>query len=237
MAMAIATFKVGTRRTIFSFYLFIVVYLVGGYLLDRVDFFHLTTWTLRAPMSHTSTSWLTALNPFLALRVIFKDQGYMPPNLADLPAEYQAWPMGWYWTEPGVRFTSAFMFFLSLAMMVPSVLLLRRLAQSTTSLQELGAAKAAAEQGATGRASRGRSGTTRSPGGRPRPRLRPPGRRSCDMDSFLAGMTGAVVLLVMHSSEIAPQQFINHSYDPAKNTLYIEGNGHYRKSRWHPGWR
>jgi len=27
--MAIATFKVGTRRTIFSFYLFIVIYLVG----------------------------------------------------------------------------------------------------------------------------------------------------------------------------------------------------------------
>src|SRR5580700_3203866 len=42
MAMAIATFKIGTRRTIFSFYLFIVVYLVGGYLLDKVDFFHLT---------------------------------------------------------------------------------------------------------------------------------------------------------------------------------------------------
>src|SRR5206468_3905112 len=29
LAMAIATFKVGTRRTIFSFYLFIVMYLVG----------------------------------------------------------------------------------------------------------------------------------------------------------------------------------------------------------------
>src|SRR6186997_491074 len=36
MAMAIATFKVGTRRTIFSFYFFIVAYLVGGFLLDRL---------------------------------------------------------------------------------------------------------------------------------------------------------------------------------------------------------
>src|SRR4029077_11335029 len=35
VAMAIATFKVGTRRTIFSFYLFIVAYLVGMALLDR----------------------------------------------------------------------------------------------------------------------------------------------------------------------------------------------------------
>src|SRR5689334_15185573 len=34
LAMAIAVFKVGTRRTIFSFYLFIVLYLVGLYLLD-----------------------------------------------------------------------------------------------------------------------------------------------------------------------------------------------------------
>ena len=39
LAMAIATFKVGTRRTIFSFYLFIVIYLVGLYLLDRMDYF------------------------------------------------------------------------------------------------------------------------------------------------------------------------------------------------------
>src|SRR5438477_2586702 len=39
LAMAIATFKVGTRRTIFSFYLFIVIYLVGLFLLDKMDYF------------------------------------------------------------------------------------------------------------------------------------------------------------------------------------------------------
>src|SRR6267378_3229243 len=38
LAIAIATLKVGTRRTIFSFYLFIAVYLVGGFLADRLDF-------------------------------------------------------------------------------------------------------------------------------------------------------------------------------------------------------
>src|SRR5207248_675986 len=36
LAMAIAVFKVATRRTIFSFYLFLVSYLVGIYLLDQV---------------------------------------------------------------------------------------------------------------------------------------------------------------------------------------------------------
>src|SRR5437764_4327867 len=40
IAMAIATFKVGTRRTIFSFYLFIVIFVIGGILLDRATFTH-----------------------------------------------------------------------------------------------------------------------------------------------------------------------------------------------------
>src|SRR5438105_3191271 len=39
LAMAIATFKVGTRRTIFSFYLFVMIYLVGLFLLDTLDYF------------------------------------------------------------------------------------------------------------------------------------------------------------------------------------------------------
>src|SRR5439155_25935047 len=40
LAMAIATFKVGTLRTIFSFYMFVAILLVGTFLLDRLDFFH-----------------------------------------------------------------------------------------------------------------------------------------------------------------------------------------------------
>lgn len=39
------------------------------------------------------------------------------------------------------------------------------------------------------------------------------------------GMTAAIVLLAMHSTELLPRQFINHSFDPAKNTLYVEGSG------------
>jgi ABC-type transport system involved in multi-copper enzyme maturation permease subunit len=223
MAMAIATFKVGTRRTIFSFYLFIVIYLVGGYLLDRVDFFHLAWVDSAGNRVQTSTSWLTPLNPFLALPVIFRSKAYMPPNLADLPQSYQSWPMGWYWTSPA-SFYICFMLLLSLAMMVPSVLFLRRLAQSTTSfkgwlLQNL-------------RLSKG--DRTR----KPRPVWHNPiawreakTKASAARATFLRygfillGMIGAVVLLAMHSTELTPKKFINHSYDPTKNTLYIEGSG------------
>src|SRR3954454_11811718 len=42
LAMAIATFKVGTRRTIFSFYLFIVLYMAGGMFLDQISYFHVS---------------------------------------------------------------------------------------------------------------------------------------------------------------------------------------------------
>lgn len=181
MAMAIATFKVGTRRTIFSFYLFIAIYLVGLYLLDRVDFFHLSYTDASGNRAETSTSWLTGLHPFLALRVIFGDKGYLPPNLADLPPEYQGWPLGWYWTSPATFYVSL-MLVLSLAMMVPSVVFLRRLAQLTTSFRGW-CCKSCRSARATGRASRAWSGITPSPGARPRPRLRRRGRAFCDMGS------------------------------------------------------
>src|SRR5437764_4891807 len=100
LAMAIATFKVGTRRTIFSFYMFVVIYLVGLILLDRLDFFHpvigFETDTLgkivKDAAGHTTpiyakTSWFTGLHPFLALRSIFFDKQYMPPELGALPPE------------------------------------------------------------------------------------------------------------------------------------------------------
>ncbi|MGA2442916.1 MAG: ABC transporter permease subunit [Tepidisphaeraceae bacterium] len=223
MAMAIATFKVGTRRTIFSFYLFIVIYLVGGYLLDRVDFFRLGWVDSTGNRVLTSTSWFTSLNPFLALRVIFNDREYLPPNLADLPQSYQTWPLGWYWTSPA-SFYVCFMLLLSLAMMVPSVLFLRRLAQSTTSVKGWLLQKLRLSAGDRSR--------------KPRPVWHNPiawrearTKASAARATFLRygfillGIIGAVVLLAMHSTELTPPLFINHSYDPARNTLYIEGSG------------
>jgi ABC-type transport system involved in multi-copper enzyme maturation permease subunit len=223
MAMAIATFKIGTRRTIFSFYLFIIIYLVGGYLLDRVDFFHLAYMDASGAMARTSTSWLTALNPFLALRVIFKDKAYLPPNLADLPEAYQSWPMSCFWTSPAT-FYFGFMFFLSFAMMAPSVLLLRRLAQSTTSLKSWILQKVKLSKGDRTRKPRP---VWNNPIAWREARTKASAARATLLryGFILLGMTGAVVLLIMHSSELGPKQFINHSYDPAKNTLYIEGSG------------
>ncbi len=223
MAMAIATFKIGTRRTIFSFYLFIVIYLVGLYLLDRVDFLHRTFTAGYGNRGRSATSWLTSLNPFLALQVIFGDKTYMPPNLADLPPEYQAWPFGWFWTSPATFYFS-FMFFLSVAMMAPSVLLLRRLAQSTTSLRGWVLQKLKLSKG-------DRTRKPRVVWQNPIAWREAKTKASAARATFLRygfitiGLTAAIVLLVMHSTEIAPKEFIDHSFDPAKNTLYVEGSG------------
>src|SRR5215207_5750671 len=63
LAMAIAVFKVGTRRTIFSFYMFVVIYLVGVFLLDRLTFFKVpyipdpSTGEIKG-----TTSWFTGIH-------------------------------------------------------------------------------------------------------------------------------------------------------------------------------
>jgi ABC-type transport system involved in multi-copper enzyme maturation permease subunit len=131
LAMAIAVFKVGTRRTIFSFYLFIVIYMVGTFVLDQVPYFKISTVNAT---ELSKTSWLTGINPFLALRTIFHESAYSPPLAADLPKELSGWPWAWYLTNPAGFYTT-FMFVLSFVLISPSILMLRRLAQSTTSLQ------------------------------------------------------------------------------------------------------
>jgi len=181
LAMAIAALKVGTRRTIFAFYFFIVVYLVGGFFLDRVEYFHPEVadrvvsvqasgppaqaaseiradvqrdriaitevkYTLlesgdgeryrrtETTITRAKTSWFTGLNPFLALRVIFTDPDYIPPQHVTLPDALQSWPMGWYLSRPQTFYT-AFMFAISFVLVIPSILLLRRVAQSTATLR------------------------------------------------------------------------------------------------------
>src|SRR2546421_3411788 len=129
IAMAIAVFKVGTRRTIFSFYLFITIYVVGLWMLDALDYFH----PLLATGERSHTSWFTGIHPFLALRVIFNEQAHIPPDLFALPPELQRWPLGWYFSSPHTFYIS-FMFFLSFVLVTPSIVLLRRLAQSTNTL-------------------------------------------------------------------------------------------------------
>ncbi len=136
LAMAIATFKVGTRRTIFSFYLFIVIYLFGLYLVDRLDWAHpiIATEVDPADPKHAKaipalTSWITGIHPFLALRTLFFDKNYTPPLLVELPPELQRWPIGWYLSSPASFFIT-FMMGLSLVLVTPSIILLRWMAQT-----------------------------------------------------------------------------------------------------------
>lgn len=128
MAMGIATFKVGTRRTIFGFYLVNVIYLVGLYLLDKVPYFWLDG---RTPGSHIS--WFTPFHPFLALRTIF-DPEYAPPELAALPSRLRIWPIDRALSSPA-NFYIALMFVVSVALVLPATVLLRKMAQSSTSFR------------------------------------------------------------------------------------------------------
>src|SRR5690349_10660796 len=59
IAMAIAVFKVGTRRTIFSFYLFITIYIAGLWMLDSLEFFHEHRDPATGAVFRTTTSWFT----------------------------------------------------------------------------------------------------------------------------------------------------------------------------------
>jgi ABC-type transport system involved in multi-copper enzyme maturation permease subunit len=67
IAITAAMVRVGTRRTIFSFYLLIGLYLLLVYILGQWD----ATWVKDAPanVDGQKISWLTPLHPFLALEV------------------------------------------------------------------------------------------------------------------------------------------------------------------------
>src|SRR3954471_9290632 len=130
LAMAIAVFKVGTRRTIFSFYLFIMLYLAIPLALEKMGYFQYQ-WNFNAagqPLTHVS--YFAGIHPFLALRVIFGEPAYRPPE-AGMVQGY-SWPWNWYLSSPHT-FYITFMFVLSLVLVTPSIFMLRRLAQSNTS--------------------------------------------------------------------------------------------------------
>ncbi|MGH7214387.1 MAG: ABC transporter permease [Tepidisphaeraceae bacterium] len=219
LAMAIATFKVGTRRTIFSFYLFIVIYLVGGLLLDRVPFFQIDGRRIN-PNVPSHISWFTGIHPFLALRVIFNHPEYAPPSRLDLPPGLQFWPIGWYLSNPS-GFYVTFMFLLSAVLIAPSVVFLRRLAQSTSTLKGWFLQKIHLSTGDKTRKPRGvwnnpiawREAKTKASAA----------RASVLRYGFIAaGVVGAIVLVVMYATERPYNRFItSQSYDPANAQLSI----------------
>ncbi|MGA2497547.1 MAG: ABC transporter permease subunit [Tepidisphaeraceae bacterium] len=130
VAMAIACLKVGTRRTIFTFYLVILIYLAVPIVIDQLGYCRYE-WK-SGPNSTSYISKFAGVHPFLALRGVFGETEYQPPP-AGMVAGY-SWPINWYLSSPHTFYVSL-MFFLSFVLVTPSILLLRRLAQSTTTAQ------------------------------------------------------------------------------------------------------
>jgi ABC-type transport system involved in multi-copper enzyme maturation permease subunit len=225
LAMAIATFKVGTRRTIFSFYLFIVIYLVGLWLLDQLAFFQIAgPKTAGGQESHIS--WFTGIHPFLALRVILGDPNYQAPDAGLLPMSARYWPLDWYLTNPA-SFYISFTFFLSFVLIVPSIIFLRRLAQSTTTLHGVVLQKLHIIKG-------DRTRKPRNVWSNPIAWREAKTKASAARASFLrwafivAGVVGAIVLVVMYSSQTLPPKYITPGgYDRSAGTLVIVGDGTY----------
>ncbi|MCO6438721.1 MAG: ABC transporter permease subunit [Phycisphaerae bacterium] len=85
LAIFVAMMRVGTRSTIFSFYLLIALYLVSVYLLG---YYWQPSWMEEsaANLDGRRMSWLTPLHPFLALDVSL-NRVYAPPlaHLGDYP--------------------------------------------------------------------------------------------------------------------------------------------------------
>ena len=219
LAMAIATFKVGTRRTIFSFYLFIVLYLVGTWLLDQIPYFQIAGRSIN-PNQDSHISWFTGLNPFLALRVIFNDPTYAPPELGDLPANLQRWPLGWYLSNPA-SFYINFMFFLSVILVLPSIVMLRRVAQSTVSLKTWVLQKLHVSSG--DRTRKPRTVWMNPIAWREAKTKASAARASLLRWGFIAGgIAGAVAMLIFFSTEEPYAKYVSAtSYNPVTKQLSV----------------
>lgn len=226
LAIAIATFKVGTRRTIFSFYLFNVLYLVGLYLLDSAESLRVPLDTGIAVAENARViGWLTPFHPFLALRTVLDPVHYVTPSLSQLPPGIRGGMVGWMLTHP-VGFYLSFTTLLSFVLVLPSIVLLRRMAQSTQTMQSRFLklmpfkfaektrkartvwANPIAWREAKTKASAARSTVLR-------------------IGFILLGMAGAIAVLVGYASEKeAARQYVEPgSYNAASKTLFTRGVG------------
>ncbi len=224
LATAIATFKVGTRRTIFSFYMMCVVYLVGGYLLQQLDFFkvQLIDPTTGLPGELSTTGWLTGVHPFLALQTLFA--GNRPPVETSLPDHLRVWPLEWYFTRPAT-FYPAFMFFLSAVLVIPSIVLLRRVAQSTQGVIKTRLLKLIPIRAL--RANRKPRTVWNNPIAWREARTKASAARASFLryGFILIGIAGAIVILSLYHAEAqSPVNYIAPgSYDASNSTLLVNG--------------
>src|SRR5262249_44598465 len=145
---------------------------------------------------------------------------YIPPDLATLPADLRGFPYGWYLSSPET-FYVWFMFLISLVLVLPSIVLLRRLAQSTTSLKTVVLQKMHLVKGDNTRKPRN-VWSNPTAGGEPKTRASPARAWFRRYGSTAAGMAGALVLAFMSSRKNPPGPYTPPaSYAPANNTLTI----------------
>lgn len=111
LAVAISVIRVGTRRTIFSFYVLIGLYLMAVY---AVSAFFIVPEAVPAPGKDTRLSWLAAFHPLLALGSVLNQTP--PPRFADV-AHY-GFPWRYFAAYPAASYivmTSGFAVALCLA--------------------------------------------------------------------------------------------------------------------------
>ncbi len=230
LAVAIATFKIGTRQTIFSFYLFNIAYLVGLYLLAQLP-------QMRIPRvgpdggpigglgGPSNISWLAAFHPLLALQVVLEPLKFTPPTASQLSPTLSRWPISWALTNP-VGFFISLSTFLSIILVLPSVVLLRRIAQSSTTFINGIFRKLKIAKNSSTRTPREvwnnpiawREGSTNASAAR---------SVFIRYGFILIGIAAAGMLIVAHSTEAGtPARFIDAgSFDPLNNTLLLRGTG------------
>ena len=233
LATAIATFKVGTRRTIFSFYMLIVVYLVGLFLLDGLDFFRPSVLDPNAAAANSytgvaQTSWLSGIHPFLALRSILDPVSYRPPTLSQLEPALRAWPLSWYFTSPATFFVTAGTLF-SLLLVLPSIGLLRRMAQSTLTVKGWLAKKLSFLPGVKAPGNRRPRGVWNNPIAWREAKTKASATRAglLRYGFILAGLIGAIVICVFYATvDETPKRYIKPgNFNAVSGTLLIEGEG------------
>lgn len=95
IAIFIAMVATGTRRTIFSFYLLIAIYLLSLYFLGQWD----QTWLSEAApnVAGRRMSWATPLHPFLALEVALNRLDAPAINRLGRFPSYVAWCLAYPW--------------------------------------------------------------------------------------------------------------------------------------------
>lgn len=119
LAIAISMIRVGTRRTIFSFYLMIGIYLLAVYALGRWS----GTWLEEAPLSigDRRLSYLAAFHPFLSLEVALN---VIPaPELGRVASA--GWPLKYFYAYPQAVYV-ALTLGLSFVLTVLSMFFVRR---------------------------------------------------------------------------------------------------------------